>query len=71
MTDLPEVERLRASVDFFAQRFVATATALGRVRTLIDEAERGEGIVITPGFTTYYAVDAGLLRDALDGDHDG
>lgn len=38
---------------------------LDRVKALVEEAKRVEGIVITPGFTTYYAVDAGLLDEAL------
>ncbi len=33
---------------------------------LADDAERGgQGIVITPGWTTYYAVETNLLRAAL------
>lgn len=38
---------------------------LAAVKDLIEQAERGEGIIVTPGFTTYYSVECGLLRIAL------
>lgn len=41
------------------------AAQVAAVEKLCDEAERGEGIIVTPGFTTYYSVDTGLLRRAL------
>lgn len=65
---------MNQTVDFMADRFLAVVAKLAeaeaavqRVRDLCDDAERGEGIVITPGFTTYYSVDCGLLRLALAG----
>lgn len=48
------------------QRADAAEAKLAAVEALISEAEAGAGIVITPGFTTYYSVDTGLLRAALD-----
>ena len=63
----PEDARLIAALRNAAPWLLDRAAAVARVEALLSEAERGEGIVITPGFTTYHAVECGLLRAALDG----
>lgn len=67
-------EDAKARAARFAQRIANIAAeqddarlAVARVRALVEEAERGEAIIITPGFTTYHVVEVGLLRSAIDG----
>lgn len=36
-----------------------------RLLELIEEAESGEGIIITPGFSTHYAIETSALREVL------
>lgn len=61
---LAEVNKAFADADAIYRSTEARLTAVAR---LVGDAERGESIVITPGFSEYKMVDAGLLRHALNG----